>query len=284
MQKPRIIGQSAFDVKQIEAQLKLGYDAIELQLNGVIPTKEELESVAKYPIIAVRTPQFSDIDTSCEMLVPELLQQYFAIANAIAELKNVPHLKLVLHTGLNSIQFRYHTVYNILQDLLQSHTHVVLSFENIAPIGFNDDRFRISDNYLWETADVVMCFCEDGFADKVETTLNVCHAQMSIQFVKYLKKFTGVRPIQRVTLEDFFKHTVGTIGSIRLAKAIDTGYGAGYCREFTTEDQELLRYVLNLHKEYCPDSSLVITTQESSNGSATFNMTKQLVNTCYEEV
>lgn len=283
--KPQIVAKSACIHENIKVKELIGCDGIEIQLLNDFYKHPVIEPyvdiITKHEkVIAIHAPIIGTGDNCLSSNNVEYMFQYSIhalnnlcfLAQQCAE-KLGHNISVILHIEHSYAELVYLNLYddlkNYIYSILISCPNISILFENVTPLSHVDmELIRTTNNFLFDNVCLVHQLVLDdayGVSDRLGTVLDLCHAEMSIEFCNILaKNFGDEICIPEYTLEDYFQQNQKYCDLIHLAKKV--GHGTTdetHGQPMSTEDKQLLTNYMNLYKKYDYSCPIVLEVKET---------------------
>lgn len=284
MQTPVYI-KSKIEPEQLENHILYDSDGVELQLFS------EFESSVNYSELIQNLDYYADKGIK----VIHTPFQYNATANKLMDLtledfifreKSLLHKilnfaeQLAVKTGVNIlIVFHLHFHYDevrefefidtyteFFKNILEIYPHLEYCIENLTLFlgqSANPYNFYIRGNYSFSAAQLVSTLRARLGTTRIGTVLDICHVGIMNKIVDciYSEILTDT-PKPDFSFRKYFVEFQSTLKLIHLAYFSGTGYGKGHGVPFTSENEHILKEVLDLYKEYHLDCPITLEVRE----------------------
>lgn len=283
--KPQIVAKSACTHENIKVKELIGCDGIEIQLLNDFyeyPTIEPyVDIIAKHEkVIAIHAPIIATGDNYLNSNNVEYMFQYsihllnnlcFLAQRCATKLEH--NISVILHIEHSYAELVYLNLYDDIKryiySILLACPNISILFENVTPISHIDtELIRTTNNFLFDNVCFVHQLITDdtcGISNRLGTVLDLCHAEMSIEFCNILaKNFGNEIYIPEYTIEDYFQQNQKCCDLIHLAKKVGHGMtNETHGQPMSKEDKQLLTNYMNLYKKYDYSCPIVLEVKET---------------------
>lgn len=292
-----LVTKSEFKLEKILKRTEYGVYNIEIQLlkdfiDDVESVFKEFDIIEKYvtnirketghnkfKIVNIHLPLIPDTEdgnTNISMIDDLKFALMFnnccKLANLIGNLFN-NEITIVVHNDLSLNQLKHlPTIYFKIKDILRTnlirYDNINFSFENVTPFNIIENKIVSSNNFLFDNIEIVEDLISEDrvtFENKLFTTLDICHALISIRTVNYLRVYDSRFSNKDYNLEEFFKKNSKYCNNIHLNNAILFGIAENHSTIFdihNDSDAKLLRHILYLHFKYMETTKITIEVSE----------------------
>lgn len=292
---PKIIAKSAPKKLDLNEKMKKGCDGIELHITDKLFNSKSYENefsegirlLKDYPIYSVHSPLSEMMDINIiELYTLEkyiLMDKTFKLANLCGKMhkKIIP---VVIHNNenLNNI-FKMdkngEELIDTIKSLLNKYPYTSLAIENVTPFNLLNDLF-LSNGFLFENVEIAKWLTRELKTDRVGTVLDLCHAEISVNFLNVIKK--DFEFYKDYTIEDYFKVNKDIVTLIHFNTMSGNGYGKGHGIGYNIDnpkDCEKLSIIMSYYNKYLKDTPLVLEVKEDDyHNCVNYENTKNAIN------
>lgn len=265
----KIVGKSGCYSNQLNDRYLKGFRNIEIQLlSDFLSDDLDLDSYfetiisSKLNVEAIHIPLMENSDdVNLEYISdPKLYKAFFnycSLAQRCSEYFG-HDVTIVVHNNLNletylHIPILFDHIKETFKKALKEFPNITFSLENLLAVLFRKDSFQIRNFSFYENVELTNYFNNHFNTDRFYTTLDICHMLSSLKTINNYKDEDYYNNFI-FSIEEFFKQNKDTINNIHLNFIKNYGFSKGEhgpaFKKENTEDENMLRYLLDLYIKY----------------------------------